>query len=116
MNCGIERSGEIALLRITGDMTIENASDLKTVLIDSMADSSHVEINMSEVDTVDVSCLQILCSAHRTAEKEGKKLVVEGIGDALTTCLEDAGLPRHMGCLKDHAETCLWKERRPDQP
>jgi len=44
------------------------------------------------------------------AVQAGKKLSVRSQADALITCLEDAGFPRHSGCLQKEGEPCLWQE------
>lgn len=110
MNCCLEQSEETAKLFIAGSMTIEDAADLKTTLTGALAASSIIEIDLSATDETDLSCLQVLCSAHRAAVHAGKKLVVLKAGDSLITCLEDAGFTRQSGCLQEIEESCLWQE------
>jgi len=108
MNFSLEQSEETAKLVISGSMTIEDASNLKTAIAGIIADSVHIEIDLKKSETTDLSCLQILCAAHRSAVLAGKKLALLNAPDSLRTCLEDAGFPRQTGCL--HHETCLWQE------
>jgi len=110
MNCSLEQSEETAKLSIAGSMTIEDAANLKTTLVDIMADSSLIEVDLSATEETDLSCLQVLCSAHRAAVHAGKKLVLLKAADSLITCLEDAGFPRQSGCLQQIGESCLWQE------
>jgi anti-anti-sigma regulatory factor len=110
MNCSLEQSEGTTTLFITGSMTIEDAANLKTALAGIIADSSPVEVDLREADAIDLSCLQVLCSAHRAAVHSGKKLSVRSTSEALITCLEDAGFPRHSGCLQQEGESCLWQE------
>ncbi len=110
MNCSLEQSEGIATLHIAGSMTIEDAATLKTTLVGTLADSSLIEVDLSAADETDLSCLQVLCSAHRAAVHAGKKLVVLRTTDSLLTCLEDAGFPRQSGCLQQDGEQCLWQE------
>ena len=110
MNCSLEQAKETATLFISGPMTIEDAAHLKTSLVDALAASFLIEVDLSATDTIDLSCLQVLCSAHRAAVQAGKKLFVRRKADALITCLEDAGFPRHSGCLQKEGEPCLWQE------
>lgn len=112
MNCSLEQSEETATLHITGSMTIEDAANLKTTLTGTLADSSLIEVDLSATDTTDLSCLQVLCSAHRAAVHAGKRLVVLKATDSLITCLEDAGFPRQSGCLQQEGELCLWQEEK----
>lgn len=110
MNCSLEQARETATLFISGAMTIEDAAHLKTSLVDALAASFLIEVDLGAADTIDLSCLQVLCSAHRAAVHAGKKLFVRRKADALITCLEDAGFPRHSGCLQKEGEPCLWQE------
>jgi ABC-type transporter Mla MlaB component len=110
MNCSLEQARETATLFISGPMTIEDAAHLKTSLVDALAVSFLIEVDLNATDTIDLSCLQVLCSAHRAAVQAGKKLFVRRKSDAPITCLEDAGFPRHSGCLQKEGEPCLWQE------
>lgn len=110
MNCSLEQSEETATLRISGTLTIEDAANLKTSLAGIVADSTLIEIDLSATGNTDLSCLQVLCAAHRSAVQTGKKLVLRNASDSLRTCLEDAGFPRQSGCLHHQGETCLWQE------
>jgi ABC-type transporter Mla MlaB component len=110
MNCSLEQAKETATLLISGPMSIEDAAQLKTSLVDALAASFLIEVDLSAADAIDLSCLQVLCSAHRAAVQAGKKLFVRSQAEALITCLEDAGFPRHSGCLQKEGEPCLWQE------
>jgi ABC-type transporter Mla MlaB component len=112
MNCRLEQSEESATLHITGSMTIEDAASLKTIIAGTLTDSALIEVDLSVADATDLSCLQVLCSAHRAAVHAGKKLVVRMVTDSLITCLEDAGFPRQSGCLQREGELCLWQEKK----
>ena len=110
MNCSLEQSEETSTLSISGPMTIEDAANLKTALAGVIADSFRIEVDLNAVAAIDLSCLQVLCSAHRAAVHSGKKLSIRSTPEALLTCLEDAGFPRHSGCLQQEGESCLWQE------
>lgn len=112
MNSSLELSEDTATLYITGSMTIEDAANLKTTLVDTITDSSVIKVDLSAADTTDLSCLQVLCSAHRAAVNAGKTFVVLRATDSLVTCLEDAGFPRQSGCMQHNGESCLWQEEK----
>jgi len=110
MNCSLEQAKETTTLLISGPMTIEDAAHLKSALVDALASSLLIEVDLSAAEAIDLSCLQVLCSAHRAAVQDGKKLFLRSNADTLIICLEDAGFPRHSGCLQKEAEPCLWQE------
>ena len=112
MNCSLEQSEETATFFISGSMTIEDAANLKTTIAGVLADSALIEIDLSATGTTDLSCLQVLCAAHRAAVVAGKTLSLRNAPDSLRTCLEDAGFPRQTGCLHHEDETCLWQEEK----
>lgn len=113
MNYSLEHSDGTAKLSISGSMTIEDAANLKTALAGIFTDSApQIEIELSETPSVDLSCLQVFCAAHRSAALAGKELVLRNTPDSLRTCLEDAGFPRQTGCLHHEGKTCLWQEEK----
>lgn len=112
MNCNLEQSEEIAEIIISGSMSIEDAADLRNVLASAIAGSCRIEIDLTAADTTDISCLQVLCSAHRAAVQLGKQLTLRGTEESLIKCLEDAGFPRHTGCQQQNGIACLWQERQ----
>ncbi|HEY7745033.1 MAG TPA: hypothetical protein VIA07_01760, partial [Desulfuromonadales bacterium] len=58
---------------------------------------------------VDPAFLQLLCSAHRTAVAAGKCLSLDaGSSSTFQRQLEDAGFVRHIGCLLDCNNNCIW--------
>jgi len=115
MNCSLEQSEETATLSISGSMTIEDAANLKTTIAGIIADSALIEIDLTATGTTDLSCLQVLCAAHRSVVLAGKKFALRKAPDSLRTCLEDAGFPRQTGCLHHEGETCLWQEEKSTQ-
>jgi anti-anti-sigma regulatory factor len=110
MNCSLELSEETAKLFISGSLTIEDAAHLKTTLSRALAESSSIEVDLGAAESSDLSCLQILCSAHRAAVQTGKNFILLNTGMTLIACLEDAGFPRQAGCLQQYGEACLWQE------
>lgn len=110
MNCILEQSEETVTLSISEAMTIEDAANFKSALVEALAGGTQIKVNMNSVDSVDISCLQALCSAHRTALQGGKRLILCGDINDLMPCLEDAGFPRHTGCHNHGEDVCLWHE------
>ncbi len=110
MNCNLEQSEETVTLTICGTMTIEDAADLKSALAQALAGGMRIEIKLDAADSIDLSCLQVLCSAHRAALHAGKQLMLAGHINTLLPCLEDAGFPRHTGCHGHDGNVCLWHE------
>jgi len=60
-----------------GSLTIENAARIRQELIRAFQGSDSVVLVIGEDVVADVSFLQILCSAYRTACNENKKFEVD---------------------------------------
>lgn len=105
----LEQSGEVAVLSINGAMTVDNSLELKELLLRALNGADHVVFDLEKVTDVDLSCLQILCSAHRTSARLNKKVTLGGIrAEVFLKAVECAGFERHTGCIYDTAKTCLW--------
>ena len=105
----IEQSGETGFLVIEGEMIIEHAEELKTVFMEALKNGSALGIALERVNTVDMFGLQVLCSAHRTAMKSGKELMLIGEHpEALQNAIVLAGYGRTAACSAD--KTCPWNE------
>ncbi|MGC8494785.1 MAG: STAS domain-containing protein [Syntrophobacteraceae bacterium] len=97
------------ILKLRGDWTIERAGELKPALLEALANSEQIVIDMGELSGLDLSTIQLLCSAHRKSIRCGKQL---GLGErkpeALKRMVREAGLVRTVGCHKDPCKSCLW--------
>ncbi|MBF0428149.1 MAG: STAS domain-containing protein [Magnetococcales bacterium] len=93
-------------LSLTGDMTIRNATDFKEALSNAMDQSQQLELNLSEVERVDLTTLQILCAANRTCLRQNKKLTIVGsIPNILRETVQQAGF---TDCGSDKETSGLW--------
>jgi len=57
-----------------GELTVELASELRNVLLEAMSSGREVVLDFSEVTGVDLSCIQLVCSACKSAGKLGRGL------------------------------------------
>jgi anti-anti-sigma factor len=108
MNHTIELSGESGILAVSEALTIEDAEELKKAVTDALAAATHLLIDLSRVTAIDLCCLQVLCSAHRTAVTEGKTFALLNSGDGFLETIRETGYLRHMGCLTTRGHDCLW--------
>lgn len=98
-------------VRFAGSLTIERAAALKMLLMESLNWTDSLHLVCENVTEVDISFLQLLCSAHRTAVKEKKKLTLAGqCPEPLRLAVWEAGFIRQEGCVLDVQQTCIWKE------
>ena len=102
-------------LYLEGEMTISAAADLKENLLQSLEKGNSIEINMEGVAKMDLACMQLLCSVHRTAVIEMVILAVTGLDRPdLKQTRTLAGFFFHKSCRFSLSEDdCLWIGGRP---
>jgi anti-anti-sigma regulatory factor len=107
----IENRGDAKVLHVSGELVIQHAHRLASKLVESLSDADRVEIDLSSVTNVDISCLQLFCAAHKTSMQLNKLLEFDGTcPDVFKQVVKNAGYLRHAGCVLDVDDTCLWKE------
>ena len=100
---------EVGVLSLDGELTLQRADELRAALMSSLSSADHLVLNVESVTGIDLSCLQLLCAAHRSSEKLNKRLTITGERpDVFRRVVEDAGYLRHVGCVIDQGKSCLW--------
>ena len=109
MKYTLETSDDKHVLTLYGELTIEHAGELKKVMIDALKNSEHVNDAIGNVTEIDLTCFQLLCSAHRTALKSNIQLTLSSKdSDIFQQMVRNSGYARHDGCSQDPGQTCLW--------
>ncbi len=109
MNRQGDETSQAGTLILEGDLNIQRAVELKDLLMRSRELNESLLLKTEKVIGADVSCLQVLCSAHRTWMKSGRHLAVEGrLSAALAKAADDAGYRRERGCMHDQQRSCFW--------
>ncbi|MEW5745713.1 MAG: STAS domain-containing protein [Nitrospirota bacterium] len=109
MECTLEQSGAVGVLKIAGDLTVITSGALKSALMNSLEKVDHLVLDLEGVGEVDLSCLQLLCSAHRTSARLNKQLTVANSRpEAFRQAVAAAGYGRHIGCSFDTYRNCIW--------
>ncbi len=107
----LEDAGDGAVLKLFGELTIENAESFKAILIQSMKGRNCLSLDLTSVTAADVAGLQLLCSAHKTASSLRQGFTVLGhMPSLLEEAATRAGYIRHEGCTKGADGQCLWLE------
>jgi anti-anti-sigma regulatory factor len=104
----VEKKGKERLLVISGSLTIEHAAEFREALMKSLEKTSHVMLNLDAVTETDLSCLQLLCSAHRTFVNAKKSVELAGTPDILKHAARDMGYKRDLGCMQETEKSCFW--------
>ena len=95
-------SGEPGRLALGGSLTIENAVRIREELIRAFLKSDRIVLEIGEDVVADVSFMQILCSAKKTAVIEKKRFVVDwSAAPGVRQSIEHAGYNGDELCLPD---------------
>lgn len=98
------------ILTLSGELTLLQAEQLKMLLAQAVDASECVRINTEAVTDIDLSCLQLICSAHRSAVNRHRQLVLTPHqSEAFMTKVFQTGLMCCHDCDFDIESDCLWK-------
>ncbi len=108
MNCTLYQDEERIQMVFTGKLSIEHAAEMKAKLLEALANSESLELDLSDVEEIDLPCLQLVCAAHRSAGKAGKSIDLSGSSGAVAQAVTAAGLDRSTTCA-NHGGLCIWR-------
>jgi anti-anti-sigma regulatory factor len=115
----LQRAGSDAVVVAGGQLTFSHAGSLHKTLLEAFAGARRVDLFLHDVHEADLTFLQLLCSAHRTAAAQGAVFTVGGLDLAspVRRLIHESGAERGVGC----PEGCLWasavtSERSGDAP
>lgn len=104
-----QQSGKQGNITLDGNLTVGQAEGLRMLLIKALIDADHIHVDFGTVTDVDLSCIQLLCSAHRSATRMKRNISLSGDWPELfQKIVEAAGYSRHAGCRLDADNSCLW--------
>ncbi len=100
-------------LVVNGEVTIQNTLGFFDALEEWIEKSDTLELNLGGVVEADLTCLQLLCSAHRALLKMRKTLIVTGgeFPEAISKVAREAGFVREQGCCGEGIHRCMWVMR-----
>jgi anti-anti-sigma regulatory factor len=97
------------VLIVGGALTVQHAKALRAALLEAVRNAPAIEVDVEQIDDVDVSFAQLLCSAHRMAADMNKQLTITGREqERFNRMLGHFGLFRHIGCNELARKSCLW--------
>jgi anti-anti-sigma regulatory factor len=89
-------------------LTIETAADFSQRLREGLASPAHVVIAFDDEVELDITALQIFCSACKTAAAEGKSFSYRGERpNSLTSLLAACGAVGHGSCQHNNNSICI---------
>ncbi|MFO1498356.1 MAG: STAS domain-containing protein [Verrucomicrobiota bacterium] len=94
MSIAIDEQNET--LRLTGDLDIYAADQVRTSLIERLASGGGLVLDLAQVASCDATGLQVLCALQKTATENGRRVRLEQLPDAVRECCAGLGVPLSM--------------------
>lgn len=97
-------------LTFAGQLDLPHANQAHQALAEAIRHYVEVAVQVGQIDAIDLSFLQLVCAAHRTAISQQKcfTLTLED-NDQLRNLLTVSGFKHHCGCGADAGEPCIWQ-------
>ncbi|MFZ4535914.1 STAS domain-containing protein [Propionivibrio sp.] len=84
-------------LAITEDMNIYNALELKQTLLDALAGTDELELNLSQVSEMDSAGLQLLILLKKEAQRAGKTVRIVSHSQAVSSVIDFCNMAAEFG-------------------
>lgn len=99
---------KVHTIQLDGDLSLRNAADICDILHTAITNHDAVSINCAALTGIDVSILQLLVSAQKTAGAAGKSITLDATdNEVLRTALLGAGFIDSTGKARA-AEGDFW--------
>ena len=85
------------VLRLSGELTIYRAAELKPLLLQALDSAAQLEIDLSEVSEIDTSGVQLLMATKRRAQALGHELRLSAHSAPVVEVLELLDLAAFFG-------------------
>ncbi|WP_404298928.1 lipid asymmetry maintenance protein MlaB [Alicycliphilus denitrificans] len=88
-------------LVLQGPLTIYDASDLKTRLLDGLQDGQVIELDLAQVPEIDTSGVQLLLLLEREVQRLGGRLHITAVSGAVREVLDFCRLGARFGLAQN---------------
>ncbi len=90
-------------------LSIETAAEFSRIVREALTASRHVMIEFEPTVEIDLTGVQILCSACKSAAQNGKIFSYRGeLPHGLVELIAVSGAERHAACKHNNNSTCIW--------
>ncbi|MFZ5764407.1 MAG: STAS domain-containing protein [Thermodesulfobacteriota bacterium] len=103
-----EQAGGELLLDSGPRLTIENAGEFAQRISAGLAAGQDVALSFAPDVELDITVLQILCSACKTAASQGRTIALRGQRPAALDALVEACGARQETCKQHNDTICTW--------
>ncbi len=84
-------------LVVSNDLTIYHALELKPTLLDALATTQELELNLSQVSEMDTAGLQLLILLKKEAQRAGKCVRIVAHSQAVSSVIDFCNMAAEFG-------------------
>jgi anti-anti-sigma regulatory factor len=108
LNSSVRENGEIIIT--SGDrLTIENAAEFSRIVREALEASKNVAIEFEPAVEIDITDVQVLCSACKSAAQSNNQFSYHGPQpQALADVIAKSGAERNAICKYNNNSKCFW--------
>jgi anti-anti-sigma regulatory factor len=94
--CKSKNTKQTFVLTMSGKLTVDSGKEIKKGLLEALGSGKDVVLELKDITEIDLSFIQILCAAHRTAKRRSNSLKVgTPAPDIFMKTVEDSGFSIH---------------------
>lgn len=103
-------SGGGTTVTLQGVLSIESSTELCQLLTEALDESAQISINLQNLEDIDLTSLQVICSACKTASATGRSFDCEFsvIPDCISAAGKHLGAPQGLPCGQNNNKPCIW--------
>lgn len=107
-----ERQGKKGTIYLSGDLTIAYLDEPMDTIQKALKSSDQVKLNINDIGSIDVAFLQMICSAHQTAQKLNKEIMLsDEVSPVYHEFLAESGFLRNSVCRIKKIGPCFFRPR-----
>lgn len=105
----VSENGTALEIRLCGRLAIDTGSELLEILKKHLPLKQKINIDVSRLSEIDITGMQIFCSACRTAMENSQIFTFTG---SIPVCIKESinkmGLQNHTNCERNVDIPCIW--------
>lgn len=106
MRISQKKKGNSRVVEIAGSLTVANSFDLKKAVLENLRKGNRLELVIGDVTDVDLSFIQIIAAAMKSAERGDRDFTVRTpVPEPVVKSVKLSGLLNHEKCSKVN---CVW--------
>ena len=94
---------------LKGTISIESSAELLRVITEALDETPQVNLNLKDLEHIDLTALQVICSGCKTANSMGRGYDCEStVPRAVSEIGKKLGAPQGLPCGQNSNKPCIW--------